>query len=65
MTISGVFEAPGTVMESEIWMDLNDLRTLSQRDNLSCVAMRLDTAAFEAMAARLRSPRLLERLPTS
>jgi len=41
-TVSGVFAAPGTVMESEIWADLNDLRTLTQRDNLSGVVLRLN-----------------------
>jgi len=47
MTISGVFVAPGTVMESEIWMGLNDLRSLSLREALSCVAIRLaDGGAF-------------------
>lgn len=40
--VSGIFSAPGTVMESEIWADLNDLRTLTQRDNLSGVVVRLD-----------------------
>lgn len=43
-TVSGVFEAPGTVMESEIWMDRNDLMTLVQRDTLSCVVIRLNSA---------------------
>ena len=46
MTISGVFTAPGTVMESEVWMDLNDLRALSLRENLSCVVLRLGEAEF-------------------
>jgi putative ABC transport system permease protein len=46
MTVAGVFAAPGTVMESEIWMDLNDLRSLSLRKNLSCVVLRLDGGAF-------------------
>ena len=41
-TISGIFEAPGTVLESEIWMDRNDLMTLTQRDSLSCVVVRLE-----------------------
>lgn len=43
-TISGVFEAPGTVLESEIWFDRNDLATVTQRDSLSSVVLRLDTA---------------------
>lgn len=38
--ISGRFEAPGTVMESEVWMDRNDLMTLIQRETLSCVVIR-------------------------
>lgn len=40
--ISGVFEAPGTVLESEIWFDRNNLASLSQRDSLSSVTLRLD-----------------------
>jgi len=47
MTVSGVFTAPGTVMESEVWMPLGDLRSLSLRDNLSCVVVRLDEGEFE------------------
>lgn len=46
MEISGVFAAPGSVMESELWIDLNDLRSLSLRENLSCVVMRLDQGEF-------------------
>lgn len=42
LIISGRFEAPGTVMESEIWMDRTDLMTLVQRDALSCVVVRLE-----------------------
>jgi len=41
-SISGVFAAPGTVMESEIWMPLSDLRVLAKRDSLSCVVLRLE-----------------------
>ena len=43
-TISGIFEAPGTVMESEIWMDRTDLMTQVQRDTLSCVVVRLESS---------------------
>jgi ABC-type antimicrobial peptide transport system permease subunit len=42
-TIAGIFAAPGTVMESEVWMDRNDLMTLIQRENLSCVVLRLES----------------------
>ncbi len=41
-TVSGVFAAPGTVMESEVWADLNDLRTLTQRETISGVVIRLE-----------------------
>ncbi len=41
-TVSGIFEAPGTVMESEVWFDRNDLMTLTQRESLSCVILRLE-----------------------
>lgn len=46
MTVAGIFAAPGTVMESEVWMDLNDLRSLSLRDNLSGVVVRLADGEF-------------------
>lgn len=46
-TISGVFEAPGTVLESEAWFDRNDLATLTQRDTLSAIYVRLDEGEFD------------------
>lgn len=45
-TIAGTFEAPNTVMESEVWAPLTDLQIAAQRDNLSCVVMTLDNAEF-------------------
>jgi putative ABC transport system permease protein len=42
MTVSGVFAAPGTVMESEIWAAIGDLRMLAQRETVSCVVLRMD-----------------------
>ena len=42
LKVSGVFAAPGTVMESELWMPIGDLRVLAQRDTVSCVVLRLD-----------------------
>ncbi len=42
-TVSGIFEAPGTVMESEVWFDRSDLMTLTQRESLSCVILRLES----------------------
>lgn len=45
--ISGIFAAPGTVMESEIWLNLNDLIALTQRDSLSCIVLRMDQAELD------------------
>lgn len=42
MTISGTFAAPGTVMESEIWAPLSDIRMLAQRETVSCIVLRLE-----------------------
>ena len=47
LRISGIFQAPGTVMEAELWADLGDLRAIGQRDTISCVVVRLDTATFD------------------
>lgn len=44
MTVSGVFAAPGTVMESEVWAALGDLHMLAQRQTVSCVVLRMDNA---------------------
>src|SRR4051812_32942440 len=44
-TIVGHFEAPGTVMESEVWVPLSDLQIAARRDNLSCVVLTLDDPA--------------------
>jgi len=44
-TIVGRFEAPGTVMEAEVWVPLSDLQIAARRDNLSCVVLTLDDAA--------------------
>ncbi|MEN9469104.1 MAG: hypothetical protein RL630_837 [Verrucomicrobiota bacterium] len=45
LKISGVFAAPGTVLESELWATLGDLRVLAKRETLSCVVVRLDDPA--------------------
>jgi putative ABC transport system permease protein len=42
LTVSGIFAAPGTVLESELWATLGDLRVLAKRDSVSCVVLRLD-----------------------
>lgn len=45
-TICGHFEAPGTVMEAEIWLPLNELKVAARRDTISCVVLTLDDAEF-------------------
>lgn len=57
-TISGFFAAPGTVLESEIWATLGDVRVLAQRDNVSCVVLRLDDPADFAEADLFAKQRL-------
>lgn len=47
VTISGRFAAPGTVLESEIWFDRNDLASLTQRDSLSAIIVRLEQPDIE------------------
>jgi putative ABC transport system permease protein len=53
-TIVGRFEAPGTVMEAEIWTPLSDLQIAAKRDNLSCVVATLDHAEFDDVDAFAR-----------
>src|SRR5690606_1401280 len=50
LVISGIFAAPGTVLESEIWGVLGDLRVLAKRETVSCVVVRLDDPADFAEA---------------
>lgn len=45
-TISGVFAAPGTVMESELWAPLTDVQVATKNDGLSCVVLTLGSAEF-------------------
>jgi putative ABC transport system permease protein len=40
-TVSGIFEASGSLHESEIWIDLNDIAAATQRETLSSVVARL------------------------
>ena len=47
LKVVGVFAAPGTVLESEIWFDRNDLASLTQRDTLSAITLRIDSAEFD------------------
>ena len=58
MTISGTFAAPGTVLESEVWANLSDIRMLAQRESVSCVVLRMETADDFAEADLFSKQRL-------
>jgi ABC-type antimicrobial peptide transport system permease subunit len=40
--ISGRFAAPGTTIESELWAQVQDLKSLTRRDDVSAVFVRLE-----------------------
>jgi putative ABC transport system permease protein len=58
LEVSGFFAAPGTVMESEVWAALGDLRVLAQRETISCVVLRFDDAEDVAEADLFAKQRL-------
>lgn len=58
LRLAGTFAAPGTVMESEFWMPLGDLRVLAKRDTLSCVVLRMRDPADVAEAGVFAKQRL-------
>lgn len=41
--VVGVFAAPGTTLESEIWTPANELRGLTRRDDLNAVFVKMET----------------------
>ena len=43
-TVVGIFSAPGTVMDAELWAPINDLMIAAKRDTYSCTVVTLDTA---------------------
>lgn len=47
LRVAGFFQAPGTVMEAEIWTDLGDMFAIAQRDTISCAVVRLGDAGFD------------------
>jgi len=59
-TISGHFEAPGSVMEAELWVPLRDLQLASRRDSISCVVVTLDQAEFSDVELFCKQRRDLE-----
>ncbi len=52
----GLMEAPSTIMDGEVWMPLNDLLVLTQRETISTVILGLESTAdpadVEAFAQR-------------
>jgi ABC-type antimicrobial peptide transport system permease subunit len=56
--ISGRFDAPGTVMESEIWFNRSDLMALIQRETLSCVVIRVPDPSHRPRADLFSKQRL-------
>lgn len=46
-TITGILASPGSVVDSEVWAPLSDLRIATRRDGVSCVVLTLDTAELE------------------
>ena len=51
--VVGVFAAPGSVLDAEVWMPLTDLMLLTKRETVSCVVATLEEGdtGFEDLAA--------------
>lgn len=43
--VSGRFAAPGTTIESELWADVQDLKSLTRREDTSAVFVRMEPGA--------------------
>lgn len=41
-TIVGRFDAQGTVVDAEVWMPLEDIKTATKRETISCVIITID-----------------------
>ncbi len=48
LRVVGLFEAPGTVMDGEVWMPLTDVLVLTQRETVSAVVLALRPGAEAA-----------------
>jgi len=67
--IVGHFGAPGTVMDSEVWVPLTDLMAATKRDTISCIVLTLtpgeaefaDVASFALMRPDLELAAMPER----
>ncbi len=44
LRVTGTFEAPSTVLDGEVWMPINDLLVLTQRETVSAVLVALTPA---------------------
>jgi len=58
MTVSGIFSAPGTVLESEVWATIGDIRMFAQRETVSCIVLRLESSEDFAEADLFSTQRL-------
>jgi len=47
LKISGLFQAPGTLMESEIWINSTDLMDLTRRKTYSCIVLTMDSLEYD------------------
>lgn len=62
--ISGRFAAPGTVIEGEMWVRLDDVMLATKREDVSCVAVRLTDPALLDEVSLFATQRLdLEIVP--
>lgn len=48
LRVVGLFQATGTVMDGEVWLPLNDLLMLTQRDTISAIVVSLDSDTHPA-----------------
>lgn len=54
--VTGILEAPGTVFESEIWTDLDDLHAASGREDFSAIVLRArDATGIEDLLFDLKT----------
>ena len=58
LVVSGRFEAPGTVMDAEIWIGLQELLVATRRETISCVVLTMDDGADMSEAALFAKQRL-------
>jgi hypothetical protein len=57
-TVAGRFEAPGTVMDAEIWVGLQEILVATRRDTVSCVVLTMEDEGGLAEADLFAKQRL-------